>query len=198
MRYASTRRSAWRGSLPVVALLVHERAGGLVLATVTPLGAALDLERMTNHVVFLGMVGLILGLWADEPTRRRLLRVQLCVVYLFAAISKLSPDFVSGDVIARRGVWLPMPQALAIAAICCEALMALAVLRDDRRVLWAAVALHAALVLGWTTDFLGHGPGILVFNSAIVAVVAVVCAPDHVPRSIRRAADALDERFAGW
>lgn len=161
---------AWFAAAAAVA--VSERYGCVLLAVVCFGGAGLGLERMTNHVVLLGWVALILAFWTDDRTRRELVRVQLVVLYAFAALSKLNPAFLSGDVISDRRDWLPFPQALAFTAIVVETGMVLLLWRRSRLVLPAAVMLHAGLVVGWTTDFVGHGPGILIFNVMAVALVA--------------------------
>ena len=168
---------AWLASAAAIAM--HQRIGCLMLAVIAFGGAALELQRMSNHVVFIGWISLILALWPDEANRKLLLRIQVCVLYLFAGLSKINPRFLSGEVIADRQPWLPAPEFLAIAAIGAEWALCIAVWRRWRWSVPAAAVFHACLVLGWTTNFVGHGPGILVFNVVVVAVVAAVGGTDE-------------------
>lgn len=157
-----------------ISAAVNGRHGCFTYGIIMLGGAALDLPRMSNHVVFFGWVALILGFWEDYRTRHRLLQIQLCVLYFFAGLAKINPRFLSGEVIAERQYWLPYPQALAVIAILTEWAMCLAVWKRWK---WAgplAILLHTCLTIGWTTNFFGHGPGILLFNTMIVAVVLLV------------------------
>lgn len=162
-------------SMAVLLLVLPHRIGYGVLAAFCWGGAILQLTRMSTHVVLIGWVALILALWEDEATRLRLLRVQVIVLYSFAALSKLNPRFLAGDVIIDvRHDWLPFPQALAISAICVEATLAFLIWRRSWWALPLASALHASIVVLWHTDFIGNGPGLLVFNVLAFAVVATV------------------------
>lgn len=163
---------AWLVGL--ASLAAHERYGSWTLALITLGGAALDLPRMSNHVVLVGWIGLILAFWGDQRTRLKLLRIQACVVYFFAGLSKINPRFLTGEVIAERQSWLPLPQVLAVTAIAAEWALCVMVWCRWRWTIPIAAVFHAALVIGWTTDFLGHGPGILTFNVLVFAIVAVV------------------------
>ncbi len=168
-------RSLALGYLVVaVSAAVSERHGCLTLAIFMMTGAALDRGRMTNHTVFFGWVALILAFWGDYRIRHRLLQIQVCVVYFFAGLAKLNPRFLSGEVIAERLDGFAHPQYFAYAAILAELSLCLAVGLRWRWTLAAAIVFHFCLSIGWTTDLFGDGPGIILFNIMLVAVVAVV------------------------
>ena len=167
------------------------RSGGVVLALIAFGGAWLSFRRFSNHVVFIGWVSTILALWDDRPTRTRLLRIQLCAVYFFGAVSKINPAFLSGQTIANRQTWVPFPQACAFAAIAAELALCAGVWYRWHSTLAFAIAFHVALTVGWTVDFFGDGPGILVFNALMVVVVAAI-----VPRRPVAAANSEETRSA--
>jgi predicted DCC family thiol-disulfide oxidoreductase YuxK len=91
-----------------------------------------------------------------------LLRLQVSVVYGYAALSKLNPDFLSGSVVAsylRKSGPLAMPESwrflepmliLSVLAICTEAFLAVALWSRRWRpaALVAALALHVGIT-GW-------------------------------------------------
>jgi hypothetical protein len=161
-------------SMAVALLVLPQRVGYGLLATFCWGGALLQLTRMSTHVVLIGWVALILALWPDEATRLRLLRVQVIVLYALAGISKINPRFLSGDVVRFYRDSLPFPQVLALSAVCVELGMAFLIWRRSRWALPLAVALHLSILVMWTSDFIGNGPGLLVFNVLAVALVATV------------------------
>jgi hypothetical protein len=109
---------------------------GTLLAAIAGYVVTLDQQTYSNHVYLLSLVSLLLALAHTERHREpaiALLRWQLVVVYAFAAASKLTPEFLSGSVIAQnlRTEWSGLaasrvPAALAVAGVALEAFVAIA------------------------------------------------------------------------
>jgi predicted DCC family thiol-disulfide oxidoreductase YuxK len=169
----------WLMSAAAMMLGWRTRLAGSVLTATVALVLLLDQQLYSNHLYLIVLAcglltladsGAALSLDAVGAGERReisgwpiwLLRVQVCVVYGYAAISKLNPDFLSGSVIAsyfRRSGLLAVPDSwrflepmliLAVLAICTEAFLSVALW--SRR--WLPAALVAALALhvgitGW-------------------------------------------------
>lgn len=167
-------------SVAALMLVLPHRVGFGVLAAFCFGGAILELTRMSTHAVLIGWVALILALWGDEATRLRLLRVQVIVLYVFAALSKMNPRFLSGDVIHHYREPLPFPQVLALSSICVELGLAFLLWR---RSVWAvplAASLHLSIIVMWHNGFVANGPGLLIFNVLAFSVVATVSLCDPV------------------
>jgi predicted DCC family thiol-disulfide oxidoreductase YuxK len=106
-----------------------------------------------------------------------LLCAQVCIVYGFAAIAKLNPDFLSGSVVAsylRREGPLAVPDAwrsfepmfvLSLLAICSEAFLALSLWSSRRRptAMVVGLGLHA-FITGWLSPTMS----LLVFSLLMV------------------------------
>jgi predicted DCC family thiol-disulfide oxidoreductase YuxK len=161
------------GAWGIAALLFlvgwRTRVAGAVLAAALASVLFID-QQMYNNYLYLMVLSVGLLTVADSgaalslDARRRqaqetipawpviLLCVQVSIVYGFAAIAKLNPDFLSGSVVAsylRRDGPLAVPDAwrslepmlvLSVLAVCTEALLAVA--------LWSRRWRPAALVLG--------------------------------------------------
>lgn len=166
------------------------RLAGTVL-TLT-LGSVLFVDQQTysNHLYLMLPVAALLtvadsGAAISLDARRRgareivagwpvwLLCAQVCIVYGFAALAKLNPDFLSGSVVAsylRRDGLLAVPDGwrsfepmfvLSLLAVCSEAFMALS--------LWSARRRPAAMVVGlglhgFITGWLSPTMSLLVFS----------------------------------
>lgn len=141
------------------------------LLTLADSGAALSLDarRVGERIEISGW-----PIW--------LLCMQVSVVYGYAALSKLNPDFLSGSVVAsylRRAGPLAMPDSwrflepmliLAVLAICTEAFLAVALW--SRR--WRPAALVAALALHvGITGWLEPTYQLLVFSLATLPLLIV-------------------------
>lgn len=181
-------------------LVLPHRVGYALLAVFCFGGAALELERMTHDAVLVGWVAAVLALWGDEASRVRLLRVQTVVLYLFAAVAKMNPRWLAGDVIAERRDLFLFPQAMAVAVIFVEIALGVLVWRQSRWALPAAVAVHVSIFVGWTTNFVDHGPGLLIFNVLTVALVAASLSrgggASVAPEEARGRVDILRPGFA--
>jgi predicted DCC family thiol-disulfide oxidoreductase YuxK len=153
-------------------------ASAVLTATVASV-LLLDQQLYSNHLYVMALVcgllaladgGAALSLDARRVGERQeisgwpvwLLRLQVSVIYGYAALSKLNPDFLSGSVVAsylRRSGPLAVPDSwrslepmmvLAVLAICTEAFLsgALWSRRWLPAALVAALALHAGIT-GW-------------------------------------------------
>lgn len=83
----------------------------------------------------------------DGEDLRLVLRVQAAVIYLFAAVNKLWPAFLSGDMLEAEVEWLPYAQAVSVATIAVELGLAVAVLARWRYTPHAVVALHVPIAI---------------------------------------------------
>jgi predicted DCC family thiol-disulfide oxidoreductase YuxK len=179
-------------------------AGAVLTATIAAV-LLLDQQLYSNHLYLIVLAcglltladsGAALSIDALRVGERNqisgwpiwLLRVQVSVVYGYAALSKLNPDFLSGSVIAsylRRAGPLAVPDAwrspeplliLSVLAICTEAFLAAALW--SRR--WRPAALVAALglhvgITGWLEPFYQ----LLVFS--LVTLPLLILFLDAVP-----------------
>jgi predicted DCC family thiol-disulfide oxidoreductase YuxK len=174
------------------------RMAGAVLTITLASALLLDQQLYSNHlylmVLLVGLLtvtdsGAAISLDARGHEERDvpawpvwLLRVQVSIVYGYAALSKLNLDFLSGSVIAaslRRDGPLAFPDAwrsvepmfvLAVMAICVEAFLAVALWSPRWRpaALVAGLGLHAGIT-GW----LSPTYQLLVFSLAILPVYLV-------------------------
>lgn len=146
------------------ALLVLRRPlfGGAALA-ITGLGS-IHLGGLYNHHLYLLIViGLIVGLF--EPSSQvTLLRAQLTIVYVFAALTKINGTYLSGAVVeaaadrssafGSAALSSDLVLALSIGAIVIELLLPLALWWPATRRAAAAVgvAFHVGVVVGTAHD----------------------------------------------
>jgi predicted DCC family thiol-disulfide oxidoreductase YuxK/uncharacterized membrane protein YphA (DoxX/SURF4 family) len=147
----------------------HTRLGGVMLVTALAVSLLSDQQTYSNHLYLMLPVAALLtvadsGAALSLDARRTgardwvpgwpvwLLCAQVSIVYGFAALAKLNPDFMSGSVVAaylRREGLLAVPDAwrslepmliLSLVAICSEAFLAFA--------LWMPRWRPAAMVVG--------------------------------------------------
>lgn len=157
----------------------HTRVGGVILTTALALVLFVDQQLYSNHLYLMLPVAALLtvadsGAAISLDARRAaprdwvpgwpvwLLCAQVTIVYGFAALAKLNPDFLSGSVIAvylRREGPLAVPDGfrslepmlvLSILAICSEAFLAFALWSPRRRPAAMVVGLGLHLfIAGW-------------------------------------------------
>ena len=147
----------------------HTRVGGTMLTVALAVALLSDQQTYSNHLYLMLPVAALLtvadsGAAVSLDARRAgerdwvpgwpvwLLCAQISIVYAFAALAKLNPDFLSGSVVAsylRRDGLLAVPAAwrslepmlvMSLFAICSEAFLAFA--------LWIPRWRPAALVVG--------------------------------------------------
>jgi hypothetical protein len=150
---------------------------GAVISLLSFYTLALDEQTYSNHFYLFFLIVLLLTI-ADSGAALSLdalrtgkkervagwpvllLRLQVSLVYAFSALAKLTPQFLSGEILSQTVKphgWLTFPQswrssqilsALAMSAIALELFVALALW--SRRLRWAAVvgglALHAFIL----------------------------------------------------
>jgi predicted DCC family thiol-disulfide oxidoreductase YuxK len=169
----------WIVSATLVLIGWHTRLAAALLTATIAAVLLLDQQLYSNHLYLIVLVcglltvadsGAALSLDALRIGERReisgwpvwLLRLQVSVVYGYAALSKLNPDFLSGSVVAsflRRAGPLAMPDSwrflepmliLSVLAICTEAFLAVALWSRRWRpaALVVALALHIGIT-GW-------------------------------------------------
>lgn len=159
----------------------HVRWSGPGLGLVMGLVMSTDQQLYSNHLYLMVLLALLLA-WADAGAMwsvdaRRvgardtvpglpvlLLKLQLTAVYLYAAIAKINPSFLSGGVLAghQQGALVELPASwivpsilgpFAVAAVVTEALLGLAPWTRFRFVVpFVAVVFHVGIVLfvsGW-------------------------------------------------
>ncbi len=155
------------------------RIAAAVVATVSLFDLVVDQQGYSNHTVLIGVLGaLTAGFHGTDPAALALtVRAQTSSVYLFAALSKLRPDWWSGDILVRAaqsplGVRmvrdLPM-RTLAVVAVftvITEMILATALWSWSWRPLsiTLGLAFHLSIiaVLGWDL-------GLVAFGLAMVA-----------------------------
>ncbi len=187
-----------------VALLVGYRAR-LAAGTLTAATAFLcvvDQNFWGHHVYFVFLMTLLLtfvesdatlsvrallGHWRTEviywPVL--LMKIQVSLVYFFAAIAKLNPVFLSGYVIASRTT-LPLLahqdpsllSALAVATIAGEGFLSFAlwIPRLRRAAIAIGIAMHALVPI-----IFGMYAGLIVFNLAAVSIYPLFSAHARTP-----------------
>lgn len=179
------------------ALLVgwRSRAGGTLVVLCLTCVLALDEQLYSNHLYLLLCLTLLVTLseadaYFSVAARGRdrpravpvwpvlLMKVQLSIVYLFAALTKLNMAFLSGGMLAvslREGL-LPFPDALrrvevlaplAWLAVLLEAYLAFALWSSSRRrtAVWLGVLLHVGITLT-----IGDTLGLAAFSVAMLAL----------------------------
>jgi hypothetical protein len=140
--------------------------GGLVVYAATAFGyAATGVAH--NSVVLAGLLAVILLFPRDQW--RQLVKIQATVVYLFAALNKLWPNFLSGGVLSSTSPWLPCPELVAPLVVVVEGWLAWLVWVESRWALPAAVMFHLGVTFG-TRGSTGMA-GIIGFNLALVVMV---------------------------
>lgn len=140
---------------------VRRRIGlGLLVALSVGIFVLTSMALYNHHVALIIAIALILAAF-DEAEQPTLLRVQLTIVYAFAAVTKLNAAYLSGAVLestlATRGLWqvlrldtvgVPLLPVLAAASIVIEAGLAVGLWwpTTRRATAVAGVAFHASMV----------------------------------------------------
>lgn len=167
--------AVWLLAAAAFALGWKTRAAGSVLALVTGYTLVMDQQTYSNHLYLLFLVILLLTVadsgaaWSldmrlatrDARLAARsevagwpvlLLKIQVTLVYFFSALAKITPQYLSGEVLSRslkQGGWLAVPESwrtpeamnvLAVASIAAELFIAFG--------LWTPRLRFAAIVAG--------------------------------------------------
>lgn len=129
--------AAWLLAALAFALGWKTRVTGGVLALVTGYTLVLDQQTYSNHLYLLFLVILLLTI-ADSGAGWPilLLKIQVTIVYVFSAAAKLTPQYLSGEMLTRslkQEGWLAVPESwrtpaamgtLAVASIVAELFIA--------------------------------------------------------------------------
>ncbi len=187
------------------------RLCGLIVAAMAAYLIAADQQLYSNHLYLLAIMALLTAIapsdmawhlprsnavWVDSVPAwgARLLQIQLTIVYIFAAISKINPYYLSGSVIASDMLpalggalpsWPWLAVALAYASIGAE--LALAIGLWLPRVRWLVVplglGLHGAIVATMTGGGLLGILQLVSFGLLMVAVYPLFFSRPARPRS---------------
>ncbi|MTV25046.1 hypothetical protein FTX61_06390 [Nitriliruptoraceae bacterium ZYF776] len=142
------------------------------------IGAAALATNLTpayrNHLALLVWVVVALLLFPDPQHERLALRWQLTIMYGFAAVTKVWPDWLSGAALEARtwiGPSLPEPMLLGAAwgTVAVEAVLAVAVWLRWRGWLYLAVAVHLGFLLFTHRDPIGIAR-LAIFGTLSIAV----------------------------
>lgn len=168
---------AWLVAALLFTLGLWTRWSGALLVAIMGYVLLLDQQLYSNHL-YLGVVMTLLLTLADSGARysldaryrgRRaaiaewpivLIKIEVSIVYFFAALTKLNPDYLSGAIMAQfvhadmlallPSGWpaVPLMQALAIASIATEFVLAFALWFAGWRwlALLAGLGLHLAII----------------------------------------------------
>lgn len=163
----------WVGAAAICAL--RERWGAAALSALAWWTVIFGVYG--NHVVFLAWVGLTFVLFRCERQRQFVVRCQLSILYGFAALSKVNPDWLSGAALESRGFIVPAMHLVTWGTIAVEALLAVALwYRPWRRpILVLALALHTIFFV--VPDGTPWRVGIVVFGWLTVALLWWSTAP---------------------
>jgi hypothetical protein len=151
-------------------------AGAGLLATMGYL-LLMDARTYSNHLYLLCLLVLIL-VWADDETARTLLRVQLSIVYAYAAIGKVNLSFLSGaallpytrTVLPESWLRVEVLAPLALLTLLAEGFLAVGFWSERLRPLAWAVGL--GLHLGAVALVQEGRMGVLIFGVAMVGLYA--------------------------
>lgn len=143
----------------------RSRAGMAALAGVAWWAAAGPAPSTMTVMVGWVSTALVLFEGADLAL---VLRVQLVVVYGFAAANKaVSVRFMDGDVIRELVGWAPFPRVLAVATIAAEAGLAVAAWLRWRHLVPAIIAFHVPLIV-FASQNVGHVGTLAVYAGMMV------------------------------
>ena len=184
------------------------RLSGFALTAAMAAGLMIDQQAYSNHLYLLTvMVGLLTlsgpggafsidARWGRGPTHALmwplvLMKVQITVVYLFAALTKLNSTYISGRVLAGQlGTGLvPFPDGwrvprvlmwFAVASVVVEIVIAFYLWHPQRRFIGvgAGVLLHVSIVLAMTPFI-----QLAVFSSLMLASYLLFI-PAREPRTV--------------
>ena len=200
---------AWAVSAILFSLGLALRVSGSVLTLCLFSMLLMDEQLYSNHLYLLSLEVLLLTLAGGPPPWRAkaatvpawpvwLLKYQLSVVYLFAAVTKIVPTYLSGAVLfltlKKEGFFafpqplrtLPVLSILAAASIMVEIFLALALWSPKYRKVGAITGalFHTALTLLIISDATLQ---LVVFSLAVLAIYPLYFYPaaqlGHRPRS---------------
>ena len=191
----------WTCSAVAFTLDWQRRASGVVLLAAMAYVLLMDERTYSNHLYLLCLLVLVLT-WADDVTARRLMRVQLSIVYGFAALAKVNLSFLSGAVLLAYGrtvlpeSWLRVEvlATLALLAVLSEAFLAVAFWSDRLRP-WAW-AVGLGLHIGSAALIHDGRLGVAIFGLAMVGLYTAFTHRDlaHLPPATREDAARSAER----
>lgn len=137
---------------------------------------SLLMTHQTGSVVLFACVAALYAL-LDGADLVTALRVQVVVVYGFAVLHKLiSPDFLTGHVIAGQVPWLPHPELAAAGVVVLEMFLAVAVGWRWPIALPVAVVAHATFVAGMSQNPV-HAVALSAFNAHMVVLIGLSLTP---------------------
>jgi predicted DCC family thiol-disulfide oxidoreductase YuxK len=174
----------WGATAVAVLLGWRTRRAAAALSLTLAVVLLLDQQLFSNHLYLLALLsgllifadsGAALSLDARRGGERHevsrwpvwLLQVEVSTVYLFAALAKVNPDFLSGSAVAtslRRVGPLAVPDAwrsmepmliLAVLAVCAEAFVAIAIWSERWRptAFVVALGLHVSLAAWFSPTY---------------------------------------------
>lgn len=160
--------AVWLLAAAAFALGWKTRAAGSVLVFVTGYTLLMDQQTYSNHLYLLFLVVLLLTIsgsgaaWSWDARRASqgdvagwpilLLKIQVTLVYFFSAAAKITPRYLSGEILTRslkQEGWLAVPEswrtpaamsAIAVASIAAELFIAFG--------LWSPRLRLAAIIAG--------------------------------------------------
>jgi len=206
---ASFLIGVWLSAAVVTWLSRRAVLGLAVMVLINGYLLVLDQQTYSNHLFLLFLLGAIrlfasaplAGLW-EMPVL--LLKTQITAVYLFAAVSKLNPDFLSGGILGRElyasgfspGYWTPPPEVLCLAAagvVLAELALAggLWLARWRGCFMAMGMALHAGMVLLMPGE---ERLGIVAFALACISVYPLFV----MEGSAQTAFPSQDSSFPKW
>ena len=180
--------AVWVAAALAFALGWRTRFAGTVLTLVTGYTLIMDEQTYSNHLYLLVVVIFLLTIagsgaaWSVDARRdgvlhevaawpALLLKIQITIVYFFAAVAKITPSYLAGEILDRslkQEGWLVMPQswrtpevlsALAVISIALELFIAFGLW--SRRVRWiaivAGVMFHLFILLAVSSSRLSLG-----------------------------------------
>ncbi|HET8774908.1 MAG TPA: HTTM domain-containing protein [Thermoanaerobaculia bacterium] len=122
--------TVWLLAAAAFALGWKTRAAGSMLALVTGYTLVLDQQTYSNHLYLLFLAILLLTIsdsgaaWALDARHAAreevagwpilLLKIQVAIVYFFSAAAKITPEYLSGEILTgslKQGGWLAVPES---------------------------------------------------------------------------------------
>ena len=168
--------AAWLVAALALALGLKTRVAGAMLTLMTGYTFVLDQQTYSNHLYLLFLLILLLTIsdsgaaWsvdARRATRRDvaawpilLLKIQVTIVYFFSALAKITPPYLSGEILTlslKKEGWLAVPESwrtpaivslLAVTSILVELFIAFGLWAPRLRLsaILAGVGFHALII----------------------------------------------------